>query len=156
MTDVDKRQCDFYYIMTKKIIKHASADVGLILSAYNLRRIFNLIDQNLLKQYLKVLAQYFEILTSLRTFSSASNFAQCFKNYKMGTIIGEKTGGWIVCYGDKVRTKLPITEMPLSISTKKFYTIGSADNDLHGIIPDIEIAAEKALEYTLTKITVEK
>jgi hypothetical protein len=49
---VIKRQWVFYYIMTKKTIKHASADVGLIFSAYNLRRIFNLIDQNLLKQYL--------------------------------------------------------------------------------------------------------
>ncbi|WP_426065062.1 hypothetical protein [Flavobacterium sp. DSP2-3-1] len=51
--------------MTKKTIKHASADVGLIFSAYNLRRIFNLIDQNLLKQYLKVLALYFEVLTAV-------------------------------------------------------------------------------------------
>lgn len=49
---VIKRQWDFYYIMTKKTIKHASADVGLIFTAYNLRRIFNLIDQNILKQYL--------------------------------------------------------------------------------------------------------
>ncbi|MFE3872736.1 transposase, partial [Flavobacterium sp. ZS1P70] len=59
---VIKRQWDFYYIMTKKTIKHASADVGLIFTAYNLRRIFNLIDQNLLKQYLKVLALYFWIV----------------------------------------------------------------------------------------------
>ena len=62
---VIKRQWDFYYIMTKKTIKHASADVGLIFSAYNLRRIFNLIDQNLLKQYLKVLALYFGVLTAI-------------------------------------------------------------------------------------------
>ena len=62
---VIKRQWDFYYIMTKKTIKHASADVGLIFSAYNLRRIFNLIDQNLLKQYLKVLAPFFDDLTVL-------------------------------------------------------------------------------------------
>ena len=96
------------------------------------------------------------LLTSLRTFSSASNFAQCFKNYKMGTIIGEETGGWIVCYGDKIITKLPITEMPLTISTKKFYTIGSTDKDSHGIIPDIEIDAEKSLEFVLNKITNEK
>ncbi|MDI6051047.1 hypothetical protein QLS31_14545 [Flavobacterium sp. XS2P24] len=41
--------------MTKKTIKRASADVGLIFCAYNLRRIFNLIDQNELKQYLKIL-----------------------------------------------------------------------------------------------------
>lgn len=95
------------------------------------------------------------LLTSLRTFSSASNFAQCFKNYKMGTIIGEETGGWIVCYGDKILTNLPITDMQLSISTKKFYTIGSTDKDLHGIIPNINIEAEKSLEYTLKKITNE-
>ena len=40
-------------------MKHASADVGLIFSAYNLRRIFNIIDHNLLKQYLIRLAWFF-------------------------------------------------------------------------------------------------
>ncbi|CAM4018436.1 transposase [Flavobacterium antarcticum] len=51
---VIKRQWDFYYIiMTKKTIKHASADVGLIFTAYNLKRIFNLVDLNMLKMYLK-------------------------------------------------------------------------------------------------------
>jgi hypothetical protein len=33
----------------KKTMKHASADVGLIFSAYNLRQIFYLVDQNPLK-----------------------------------------------------------------------------------------------------------
>jgi len=56
---VIKRQWDFYYIMTKKTIKHASADVGLIFIAYNLRRIFNLIDHNVLKQHLKALVFIF-------------------------------------------------------------------------------------------------
>lgn len=59
---VIKRQWDFYYIMTKKTIKHASADVGLIFTAYNLRRIFNIIDQKLLNEYLKVMAHYFDAL----------------------------------------------------------------------------------------------
>lgn len=58
-----KRQWDFYYIMTKKTIKHATADVGMIFTAYNLRRIFNILDQNLLKAYLKGLAFYFCVLT---------------------------------------------------------------------------------------------
>jgi hypothetical protein len=44
-----------FVAMTKKTIKHASADVGLIFTAYNLRSIFNLIDTNVLKQYLKIL-----------------------------------------------------------------------------------------------------
>ena len=56
---VIKRQWDFYYIMTKKSIKHASADVGLIFTAYNLKRIFNLIDLNMLKKYLKSMALFY-------------------------------------------------------------------------------------------------
>ena len=61
---VIKRQWDFYYIMTKKTIKHASADVGLIFSAYNLRRIFNIIDHNLLKMYLIILAWFVLVIRS--------------------------------------------------------------------------------------------
>jgi transposase len=60
---VIKRQWDFYYIMTKKTIKHAAADVGLVFTAYNLRRIFNLVDKNLLKQYLIALALLFSIMS---------------------------------------------------------------------------------------------
>ena len=63
--------------MTKKTIKHAAADVGLIFSAYNLRRIFNLIDQSLLKQYLKVLALHFGVLTPVH---NAFYKLFCFKN----------------------------------------------------------------------------
>lgn len=59
-----KRQWDFYYIMTKKSIKHAQADVGLIFTCFNLRRIFNILDQNQLKKYLKELNLYFLVLRS--------------------------------------------------------------------------------------------
>ena len=51
-----KRQWGFYYIMTKKTIKRASGDVGLIFCAFNLRRISNILDKNTLKAYLKALA----------------------------------------------------------------------------------------------------
>ena len=50
-----KRQWGFYYISTKKGIKRASADVGLMFCAYNLRRIINLVDKNLLKKFLREL-----------------------------------------------------------------------------------------------------
>lgn len=61
---VIKRQWDFYYIMTKKTMEHASADVGLIFTAYNLRRIMNLIDQNTLKKLLRELGADFLVLSS--------------------------------------------------------------------------------------------
>jgi len=95
------------------------------------------------------------LLTSTRTYSSAMNFAQAFKYYKLGQINGEETGGWVVSYGDLVPTELPNTKLKLSVSTKKFYTIGTTDKDLHGVKPDNEIKAESALEITLNKIKFE-
>ena len=78
---VIKRQWDFYYIMTKKTIKHASADVGMIFTAYNLRRIFNLIDKNLLKEYLKVVAFYFE---AMMAFLNAFYDIFSYRKFKVG------------------------------------------------------------------------
>jgi len=46
---VIKRQWGFYYVTTKKEIKHASADVGLMFTAYNLRRLMNIIQKYLHK-----------------------------------------------------------------------------------------------------------
>lgn len=91
------------------------------------------------------------LLTGTRTFSSAMNFAQTFKQYKLGTIIGEETGGWLVSYGDKVTTTLPVSNIPLSVSTKKFYTVGATDKDFHGVKPDVAIKADKALEYIISQ-----
>ena len=54
-----KRQWGFYYIMTKKGKQRASADVGLMFVAYNLRRLFNIIDKNELQKYLEKLVPYF-------------------------------------------------------------------------------------------------
>ncbi|MFN3503325.1 MAG: transposase, partial [Allorhizobium sp.] len=54
-----KRQWGFYFISTKKTIQHASADVGLMFTALNMRRIFNLLPKNVLQAYLKGLARIF-------------------------------------------------------------------------------------------------
>ncbi|SFG86922.1 IS1182 family transposase [Pontibacter chinhatensis] len=46
-----KRQWGYSYVLTKKGIERASADVGLMLVAYNLRRIFNTIGLERLRAY---------------------------------------------------------------------------------------------------------
>ena len=51
-----KRQWGFYYIITKKGIKRASADVGFMFIAYNLRRLMNIINKNVLTKFLRELA----------------------------------------------------------------------------------------------------
>ena len=53
---VVKRQWGFNYIITKRGKKRASADVGLIFIAYNLRRFLNILDPKLFKSYLEQLA----------------------------------------------------------------------------------------------------
>lgn len=66
-----KRQWGFYYIITKKGLKRASADVGFMFIAYNLRRLMNIIDKNLLTKFLLELAFLFsEILASVKAFRS--------------------------------------------------------------------------------------
>ena len=50
-----KRNWGFNYIMTKKSMKRASADVGLMFIAFNLRRLINIVGVNGLKPYLEKL-----------------------------------------------------------------------------------------------------
>jgi len=50
-----KRQWGFSYIMTKKYIQRANADVGFMFTAYNLRRIINILGIDVLKTYLETL-----------------------------------------------------------------------------------------------------
>jgi len=47
-----KRQWGYNYILTKKYIERAEADFGLIVTAYNLRRIINIIGLDAMIQYL--------------------------------------------------------------------------------------------------------
>lgn len=87
------------------------------------------------------------LLTSRRTFSSAMNLAQAFKHYKLGEIVGEETGGYLVSFGDLISVNLPVTNWIVTISTKKFYTVGSKETDLQGVVPDIRMNAVNALDY---------
>ena len=87
------------------------------------------------------------------TFSSASDFSWAFKYFKVGTVIGEETGGMAVCFGDIITPKLPNSKLFYSISWKKFYNYGATDDNVHGTLPDYYIEAEKALDFTIDLIT---
>jgi len=60
-----KRQWGFYFVCTKKGIKSASADVGLMFIALNLRRLMNIIDKNAFKKFLREFALLFFAKTAL-------------------------------------------------------------------------------------------
>jgi C-terminal processing protease CtpA/Prc len=96
------------------------------------------------------------LLISHYTFSSATDFSWAFKYFKIGTVIGEETGGLAVCFGDIITPKLPNSGLFYSISWKKFYDYGATDENIHGTLPDYNVEAEKALEFTIDLITGKK
>ena len=57
-----KRQWGFNYIITKKYMERASADFGFIMTAYNLRRIINIVG---LRDLIKFMASIFSVLCSV-------------------------------------------------------------------------------------------
>jgi len=79
-----KRQWGFSYISTKKYKQRASADVGLMFIAYNIRRIINIIGKNELKKYLEVLILLFLYIQS-QTRAILSRFNTCNFLYKIIT-----------------------------------------------------------------------
>jgi hypothetical protein len=93
------------------------------------------------------------LLISHSTFSSGASFSWAFKYFKMGTVVGEETGGMAVCFGDVISQKLPNTGLYYGTSYKKFYQYGATDDNIHGTLPDYEVKAEKALDFTIDLIT---
>ena len=67
-----KRQWGFSYIITKRGMKRATADVGLMFTALNLRRLMNILDTNTLKKFLEELVvMYFVVTVSLKQLLTA-------------------------------------------------------------------------------------
>ena len=54
-----KRQWGFSYIMTKNSLERASADVGFMMTAYNLRRIINILGTERFRKYLQYIEDLF-------------------------------------------------------------------------------------------------
>ena len=72
-----KRQWNFHYIITKRGIDRASADVGFMFTAYNLRRIFNLIDKKALKEYMRALIPcFYRCLARMEAFLSPQDISK--------------------------------------------------------------------------------
>ncbi len=61
-----KRQWGFNYIITKKYIERAEADVGLMFTAYNFRRLLNIIGFKALQKHLQEALQLFFVYISLQ------------------------------------------------------------------------------------------
>ena len=86
------------------------------------------------------------LLVSNFTFSSGANFAWAFKNYKLGTVVGQETGGIGICFGDGVPFLLPNSKISGQSASQKFKSIGASDNNFNGLIPDIKTIEKEELK----------
>lgn len=89
------------------------------------------------------------LLTSSQTFSSASMFANTFKEFGCGMVIGEETGGKQIHYGDYINYILLNSGLTINISHKMFWEYGADEKHNHGTLPDVKVAADKALDKAL-------
>ena len=94
------------------------------------------------------------------TASSAGLFAHTFKDFNMGTTVGEETGGMREGFGDLLAFYTPAYAVFYVCSYKKFYApVPRPDDLLHGTVPDIPFTesalkpyaqnADPGLAYTL-------
>jgi transposase len=56
-----KRQWGFSYVLTKKYLERASADIGFMMVAYNLRRLMNIIGKESFREYLGAISHLFSV-----------------------------------------------------------------------------------------------
>jgi hypothetical protein len=104
------------------------------------------------------------VLTGIETFSSGAEAAMLIKDYKLGIIIGQETGGLASGYGDHSDFELPYTKIRVRVSYKWSLRPSGID-DNRGVIPDIilkpslqDLLSDKELEmdYVLNLIKKNK
>ncbi len=78
------------------------------------------------------------LLISIYTFSSGSHCAMLFRDYNIGTIIGQETGGIPSCYGDTYSFILPCSGLNATVSYKHSIR-PSGENNGKGVLPNVII-----------------
>ena len=85
------------------------------------------------------------VLTDNWTYSAAMDFAMLIGDNGIGTIVGEPSGNLPDSYGDCLYFQLPNSGLMMSVSHKKWYRVDKTRSG-EPLMPDYEVAADKALE----------
>lgn len=104
------------------------------------------------------------ILVGPGTFSSANCFTSAIECFKIGTIIGEETGGKTACFGHVYNFKLPNSKLSVGVS-KKYFVEACGKPDGKGVMPDYEVlqkpqdtakGVDTVLQFTLNLVKQSK
>ncbi len=92
------------------------------------------------------------VLIGPRTFSAAAEFAAVVKDYGLGQLIGEETGGRRQSTGDALTGLLPVSGIRFGVSAMMYYAaMPQAGDETRGTLPDISPKAEELFEYEETE-----
>lgn len=78
------------------------------------------------------------IITGPEAYSTMTLFVAMAKEYTNAIIVGEETGQPLISNGDISRHQLPNSNLNFYLSHSTYYMPG-ANNDTHGVIPDIPV-----------------
>lgn len=78
------------------------------------------------------------VLIGPSTYSTAQGFAAAVQDYKLGTLIGEETGGVASSFGAYMPFDLPNTRLWVFVSHKRIFR-PSGKYDGRGVVPDYEV-----------------
>lgn len=104
------------------------------------------------------------VLVGSGTFSAANCFTSAMKCFKIGTIIGEETGGKTACFGSVYHFKLPNSKLSVGVS-EKYVVEACGKPDGKGVMPDYEVrqrpqdsaeGVDTALQFTLNLVKQSK
>ena len=88
------------------------------------------------------------VLTSNRTFSSGTLFAEFIQDNGFGKVVGEPCGNMPDGYGDVAVFQTPNSILSFQLCTKHFDRIDTSKSD-EPIVPDIECPADEALDKVI-------
>lgn len=92
------------------------------------------------------------VLTNMKTYSAAMDFAMLVADNDLGTIVGQPSGNLPDSYGDILSFQIPNSKLMLCVSHKRWYRIDQTKSG-QPIMPDYEVESGMALEkvYELIK-----
>ena len=83
------------------------------------------------------------VLIGPQTFSSAVDLADAVKTYRLATLVGEETGGRPNGFGEVYISRLPHSQLAVSVSSALFVRANGDTTDHRGVLPDV-VAAPSA------------
>ena len=85
------------------------------------------------------------VLTGVRSYSSAMDFAMLIQDNGIGKLIGEPCGNLPASYGDVKRFQLPNSGLVMQVSMKRWHRVDETKEELP-LIPDVECPEYDAME----------